>query len=420
MTRATCFLLLCLLATPAAAQDTASEAQFRYGEAQRLAALGRFSEAAEHILASYRLVPNPNAALSAALIYEQLRRYDGAYNWYETVLTAHEPTADQRDRATRGRDALLRRVAVVEVETSPPGASLFVDDERFGSIGRSPRRVAAEAGPRRVIARLDRHRTASAEIEARRGEVTPLRIELTPLTGTLVVESTPAGAEVRVEGRAEPLGVTPLTVVLPVGSAALTVSAADHGAVERRIEIQEGRETRLALTLTRSFVAPATVLSVRGNPAGATVLLDGRPIGTAPLAREDLEPGPESRRIEVQADGRLQWSSELTLERGGATRVEFDLAEPPALPRSTFRLLGYGGSGALIAAGGILAILARTARSSFFDTDNPSRSALDRVHRRNVTADVLFAVGLASGLTVLILDLVIDVPESSGAIRLDR
>jgi hypothetical protein len=413
---AACAALWALAPATALAQD--SEAQLRYERGVALYEQQRYPEALEHFLASFRLAPTANMAFNIAQVCGLMSRWVEAYNWYETHLTQFELDDAARGRAQSARDALLDRVAVVEVATTPPGAELFVDRADLGAVGRSPRRVAVAPGSHRVLARAAGHHEASAAVEAAQGQVVAVDVALTAVVGRLVVESTPPGAEVRAEGRGEPLGTTPLELELSPGSLRLAISLDGYEQAIRDVTVSAAQEARVAVRLERLREAVA-VLSVVSEPAGAEVQLDGRDAGRTPLSLSDLDPGP--RRLAVRVAGRLPWAAQVLLEPGSATRVEVSLAPARSQRPRRLRWIGYGGGGAMLVAGAALGGVALADRSAFFASENPTRAMLERVRAESIAADVLIWTGAAALGVTLILDLVLRrARESTGTVTIDR
>jgi tetratricopeptide (TPR) repeat protein len=116
------------------ADDVADEAdlQFQLGAERYQAA--DYRGALEHFLASNRLVANRNVLFNIARTFEQLGKFPDAYRYYVKAL------AGESDAATKQRieDALRRispHVAVLRVDTDPPGARIFLDRKDLGERG---------------------------------------------------------------------------------------------------------------------------------------------------------------------------------------------------------------------------------------------------------------------------------------------
>lgn len=413
---ALCSVVLVCLSVGTARADTASEAQLQFELGSELYKQKRYTEALERFIASHRLVPNANVVLNIVQTFEYLGRKVDAYNWNETHLLLVKDGAG-RDKALERRERLAAAVAVVIIRTSPEHAELYVDRDDLGSLGNAPRRLAVEAGRRRILARLGGHDEASDTVEARTGQSVELSLVLKAHRGRLVIETQPAGALVRLERDGRELGRTPLTTELPIGEHRLLFTLKGYQEQSKSALVTRDGETRLSSSLVRS-ADEASILTVRGNVSGASVLLDGRSLGRTPLTLPTLAPG--RRMLEIRAAGREPWSGPVLLEPGSATRVDYDLVDPTDRPWSGWRWVGYGTGGALLAAGAVTGLMARGTRADF--EREPSSATLDRLHAQNTAADVLMAAGVATiGITAL-WDLVLSGPAavSKGRVTLER
>lgn len=410
------FLLVGAFSGQAAGQTT--EADFHFERARELFDAGRHADALEHLLASHRLAPTADLTLTIARTCEYLDRHEAAYNWYETYLSDFELDEAQRSTALRERDPLLARVAVIEVVTEPPDASIFIDRRDLGAVGRAPRRVAVSPGEHLVYARLEAHHEANASATAQQGRIVGVSLALRAMMGRLSVETTPPGATVTAAGRAEPLGVTPFEVELSVGELSLEITLEGHEPLTRQVTILDARDVDVSLELSPA-ASTLAVLSVVSEPGEAMVLLDGDEVGQTPLSLSGLTPG--RRRLEVDLAGRTPYAAEVLLEAGAATRVEASLADPDDRLWSGWRWIGYGGGGGLVAAGGVLGVMALVHRGHFFESDNPSRELLDRVRAEGLAADILLGVGLVTAAVVLVFDIVRGrAAQSTATLTIDR
>src|SRR5947209_20086448 len=116
--------LLC--ATAVWADGTADEAdlQFRLGTAdfQR----GNYESALEHFFISNRVAPNRNVLYNIGSAFERLRHYADAHRYYVDAIDGEtDAGALKADKAALAR--VTPKVAVLDVVTSPPGATLYVD-----------------------------------------------------------------------------------------------------------------------------------------------------------------------------------------------------------------------------------------------------------------------------------------------------
>jgi hypothetical protein len=118
-------------------------------------------------------------------------------------------------------------------------------------------------------------------------------------TAAVHVDSAPQGARVLVDGTER--GRTPVDFVVAPGRRRLEVAAGD---VQRTLEFtaSAGGSASHYFDLTSAAGGAAAAegtgtLVVRSEPAGATVVVDGRQIGTAPVTVARLEPGTHDVRV---------------------------------------------------------------------------------------------------------------------------
>jgi serine/threonine protein kinase len=169
-------------------------------------------------------------------------------------------------------------------------------------------------------------------------------------TGRLTINSTPARADVAIDGVRR--GVTPLTLRdLPFGSHTVRVTRGGFAPETRRVNIVAGRpaesisidleptapRTRPSSPGAGPAAAAATPAPERGSasglgalyvvsrPMGARVTVDGRLVGATPLLLTDVSSG--SHTIQLQADGHKPWQTTVQVKMGERTRVAASLEE---------------------------------------------------------------------------------------------
>ena len=92
------------------------------------------------------------------------------------------------------------------------------------------------------------------------------------LPGQLTINSTPAGAEVTVDGQTDPSWVTPLSLTgVAPGRHTINVSKAGYTSEARAIDVGQGSKAVIALQLGQLSAG----ISVTSTPAGAEIYLDG-------------------------------------------------------------------------------------------------------------------------------------------------
>ncbi len=398
--------------------DDASEAQLHHDLGMELFGQHRYAEALDHFIASNRLVPNRNVVFNIAAIYRALHHPRDAYNWLEIYLHDFDLSETERREGTELRDQIGAALAVVDVESDPPGATIYVDRAELGALGVAPRRVALEAGHHTLILQAPGRHEARAEVEATSGHVVGASVSLSAITGHLVVRTEPAGAAVRIEGSDAALGVTPLEVDLPVGDVLLEIRLAGFGDERRSVLLEDGATATVELTLQHD-ASTLAILSAVTSPEGAELILDGQPIGVGPLTLEGVAPG--THHLEVRAPGHDPWSVDALFEAGAATRVRATLRDPQGGPPEAIAITGYVLGAAIAAAAIGTAVAGLLARDAFFAAANPTRADYDMVGTLNLAADVLGALGAAVLVGTFVFDLSTGPPPpSSGTFDLER
>lgn len=114
--------------------------------------------------------------------------------------------------------------------------------------------------------------------------------------GTLVVESTPPGAQVEIDGAQR--GTTPVTLELPSGSHEIALT---RRGITRRFTVAISPGEQTSQTLDWSQVKETGSLAVTTEPVGARVSVDGRPYGVTPVTIPDLPAG--RRRVVLEGLG---------------------------------------------------------------------------------------------------------------------
>jgi serine/threonine protein kinase len=105
-------------------------------------------------------------------------------------------------------------------------------------------------------------------------------------TGTLIVQSNPAGVQVFVDGIER--GMTPARLSVPPGAHILELRGRG---VPRVIPLQVPAGAQISQYLEFAETPTTGRLQVQSEPAGAKVTIDGTPRGVAPVTVSDLTPG---------------------------------------------------------------------------------------------------------------------------------
>ena len=164
----------------------------------------------------------------------------------------------------------------LDLETKPPGADILIG---AASVGQTPLSgKALPVGKYALVLRLDGHRDASLEVTIAKDKTVKKTVRLLPKPPVLVVQTKPPGASVRVDG--DEVGRTPLTTeALEPGEREVVLTLPGHRELRRKVKLEMAKATKLS-----EWLEPRQgLLRVTSAPAGATVRIDGREVGTTPV-----------------------------------------------------------------------------------------------------------------------------------------
>ena len=258
-------LVLCLVAATVtsahAAGPSALELQREhFRRAQAAYRTGHFKEALAEYEAALKAKHHPVIVFNIAQCHRQLRHYDKALFFYKLYLS-ELPRAKNRalvERLIEKMRKLARDFGRLSVVTTPPGASVFLDNPKGRPLGKSPLLAKVRGGWHVVYVTLPGYEQEQRVVSVSRGKVAALTLELKqrksrPLSssGKVVVRSQPPGAQVRVDDpTAKPVGVTPVTLDLPVGRHLLFVGKNGYGVARRVVTVASGQTNEVQVVLS--------------------------------------------------------------------------------------------------------------------------------------------------------------------------
>ncbi len=201
------------------------------------------------------------------------------------------------------------------VSAVPQGAHVSIDGAERGA---APIGVDAPSGVHRIRIEASGSKTWESSVVLKGGQ----SLAVGPVTlgqpdARLTVRSSPAGAEVTVAGTLR--GRTPLTVDLPAGIAyPLIVTLPGHATWTEEVFASAGRALSADARLTAVFAR----VTVRGEPAGAELLIDGAARGSTP---QSLSLPALEHRIAVRKAGYLSFEALVAPAPGLERTVEYHL-----------------------------------------------------------------------------------------------
>lgn len=261
------FVLLVLLGlgSPAAAQAQGTtenaEARTYFDEGNRLYQEASRTRGAERTqllqrafgayVDSLQIVRSRNALFNAAIVLDELERYDEAFNYFSEYLRIEDvPEADRED-AMRRRESLRARVAVLRVRTDPEGALVWVDRKDLAARGETPMELALPPGTHRLFIEKPEYESFEQSQALVLGESASVELTLEPVpvpAPMAVVTPTPMPPEPEERPRLRNAAI---------GTAAGTLAAAAVGL---------GVSLR-ARTLRNDYDSAAAQYRLTGDPA---------------------------------------------------------------------------------------------------------------------------------------------------------
>jgi len=336
-----------------AASETADEADLQFQLGNERYDAGDTKAALEHFLASNRLAPNKNVLFNIARCYEQLKLLPDAYRYYSASLEAETSEAGRR-RTEDSLERLKPRVALLTIESDPPGATIYLDRKDLGSRGATPRTLALPEGAHRVLVELpDFELGQSPKLDLRLGEETRTVLALKPVLGAIKVSGTNQGS-VHLDGHSAPKCSVPCTFQVQVGRHTVVVS--QDGFRTREFPVEVAAQKTVAV---RAILEPLSGSAVvNADVGGALISVDGQPraftpaVVTLPVGRHEIVLSPEGYRplrrtvlIETDQSTTVNFETSGQEEVLGASRAAEAVEDAPAsvtiISRQELRAMGY-------------------------------------------------------------------------------
>lgn len=223
--------------------------------------------------------------------------------------------------------AQAQRTIPINIESTPPGATVYVDATTTPPIGATPLRNARVAtGSHTLIFQLPNYEEARLPVNVRRRRET-FRVVLNPL-GTIVVtggNDAANGAAVRIDGQA--VGNVPFRQTVQPGRHQIQVGREGYVTFTQWAEVAGGQVFSLPVMLERQAPETGSIL-VAADISGVPIYVDGDPRGTTPSVIENLTAG--EHQFELRADGREPFRQTVRIMAGERATLNATLRPGPA------------------------------------------------------------------------------------------
>lgn len=211
---------------------------------------------------------------------------------------------------------LLPKPAQVTLTTTPAGKEnvWFVNGEQW-QLGEVFDQNLAP-GRYTVSVSNPAYEPASLDIEALIDGRIDQTIPLTPISGTITIDSSPAGAEVTINGDA--IGVTPVATTRTGGEYAVVVNKPGYEPLKDTVRL-----TRRQKAPSRDYKLQPLQATVQVSmaPSGGALIVDGKP-ATSPVSVD----ANKQHEFRYEKAGYIKQSQTLTLKPGAEKRLRFELA----------------------------------------------------------------------------------------------
>ena len=169
-------------------------------------------------------------------------------------------------------------LGTLSVQTNPPGVPVFVDGVAKGG---TPARISLSAGSH-ILELRGRGVPRVIPVNVSAGAEASQYLELpeTPSTGSLLVQSEPAGARVSIDGVEH--GAAPVNVAdLAPGEHDIVLQAEGGSPVKQKVVIQAGVTASILAPVTTASAGPVSGWIAVKSPVAVEVRENGRLIGTS-------------------------------------------------------------------------------------------------------------------------------------------
>jgi hypothetical protein len=178
-------------------------------------------------------------------------------------------------------------------------------------------------------------KSSMAQVEEKTAEAkVGYLVEIVFKEGELELRSDPPGAKVYVDGKEK--GETPSVLSnVRLGGHVIRIAKEGYGPYEENVKVAEGERKKVTASLKKTTGA----LLVNTDPPGATIFIDGKPVGVSPYEGKDLFSG--THRIRVVKEDYETWERDVVVEAGKGVEVFTMLREkkkvvapPSPLPKA--------------------------------------------------------------------------------------
>jgi hypothetical protein len=217
---------------------------------------------------------------------------------------------------------LKQKLALVAIESDPPGAAVYVDRKELGQFGVTPLTLAVPEGEHQLILERAGYAPATLPVTAKAETLVPVSTPLNPLYGKVSVSVAPASAELAFVRDGVPVAAIRegQGFRLPAGQYRVVATAPGYLPAEATLLVRENVAAALDIGLAPVPRATGRLL-VSTRKHVAELYLDGRRVAVTPVALDDVAVG--EHLLEVRS-GALVSRKRIRILKGRATYIAID------------------------------------------------------------------------------------------------
>ncbi|MBF0237055.1 MAG: DUF1566 domain-containing protein, partial [SAR324 cluster bacterium] len=230
---------------------------------------------------------------------------------------------------------LIPRFGSLQITSDPPGAEVYLADEKVGETPYSNDHVLS--GTYLMSLRKPMYLPLENQsVEIRDGGTLPLKLKLEPNFGETLVESTPAGAAIKVYphpaspvnrgGEESPLitETSPATLKLEPGEYRLLLEKTGYASLEFKLNVARGQQQTIhGATATLRKLEGTVTITATPFEDGTRILVDGQDMRDAPAV---LKLAAGSHEITVRSADR-EGTQTITVQDQQSLEVEIRMDE---------------------------------------------------------------------------------------------
>lgn len=291
-----------------------------------------WSSARTSFYEAYKISNNPRVLFNVAVCEKNMGQFHRAYLTIQKELddgkTATPPlSAAETKDASEFQKGLDKFVARIDIDVDPKDAEVFLNDDKIDTSKPGP--YLASGGEIRVRATKAGFAEGLQKQDIAGGTTGRFTIKLQPLERTGVVTVAVVGpprATVKVDNQEVGYATADKPYSGPVKVQdtphQISVEAPGYVAGVQTVVVQEGPPIYLTLQLAPE--QSKGKLKVDARPEGATILIDGQPVGAT---RWEGPVDAKVHQVSVKKTGYYTWNYEVDVPKGGERSVSATLNE---------------------------------------------------------------------------------------------